>query len=164
MCVCLRYTFCTYVLLTVRKSFWDDRNHDLHAHAHAHHIRTRTPHTHTHTRTHTHTVHTRTCTPHTHTQGGGGGTLPMAILQHYAAHVSADLVELHGAVLRAATSYFGVPKDEPRIRLCLEDGCVTCAQGGVLLSNAICTHARAHAHKLLPSTHANRVAITVYIY
>ena len=54
----------------------------------------------------------------------GGGTLPMAILQHCAPQVSVDLVELHGAVMRAATGYFGVPKDEPRIKLFLEDGSV----------------------------------------
>ena len=48
----------------------------------------------------------------------------MAILQHCAPEISVDLVELHRAVLHAATGYFGVPKDEPRIKLFLQDGLV----------------------------------------
>eukprot|EP00039_Didymoeca_costata_P023687 m.7920 g.7920 ORF g.7920 m.7920 type:complete len:380 (+) comp3800_c0_seq2:266-1405(+) len=39
--------------------------------------------------------------------GGGGATLPMAMLQFLPPTISCDVVELHGAIIRCAQKYFG---------------------------------------------------------
>ena len=56
--------------------------------------------------------------------GGGGGTLPMALVAAPKLHsnVTCDMVEIHGAVIRVATDYFGIGEHKDRINVHHTDG------------------------------------------
>lgn len=54
--------------------------------------------------------------------GGGGGTLPMALIQHFGSSVEVEVVELYGQVLDVAKEYFGLQNDPPRVTLHEQDG------------------------------------------